>query len=483
MTWEPVIGLEVHAQLKTATKIFCGCPTEFGLGANEQVCPVCLGMPGVLPVLNKQAVEFGIKAGLALNCHIAEQCHFDRKNYFYPDLPKGYQISQYEHPICEKGFLEINGKKIRITRAHLEEDAGKLVHAGAAGLHGSDYSLADYNRSSMPLLEIVSEPDISSPEEAAQYLTELRRILRYTEVSDGNLEEGSFRCDANVSLRKVGTTELGTRAEIKNMNSFQAVKNAIQSEIDRQSALLDRGERIVQETRLWNEGDRKTHPMRSKEHAHDYRYFPEPDLMPLAISRDWVQEVGKSLPELPQQRRKRYCEEHGLSNEEAGILTEAKDMSDFFDAAVKLGAPAAEAANWLKGPTMAYLKESKVDFSETRLTPENLAALCQAVSSGKLGSTAAKSLIVDLLKSGGDVDKLIESKGLAQVSDEGPIRDMVQLVLAKSPAQLEEYKAGKVKLRQYFLGEVMKAARGKANPAVINKVLDELLPKVELDEL
>lgn len=479
MTWEPVIGLEVHAQLKTATKIFCGCPTEFGLGANEQVCPVCLGMPGVLPVLNRQTVEFGIKAGLALNCHIAEQCHFDRKNYFYPDLPKGYQISQYEHPICENGYLEVNGKKIRITRAHLEEDAGKLVHAGAAGLHGSDYSLADYNRSSMPLLEIVSEPDISSPEEAAQYLTELRRILRYTEVSDGNLEEGSFRCDANVSLRQAGTTELGTRAEIKNMNSFQAVKNAIQAEIDRQSALLDRGERVVQETRLWNEGDRKTHPMRSKEHAHDYRYFPEPDLMPLAISRDWVNEMQKSLPELPQQRRKRYCETLKLSNEEAGILTEARDLSDFFDAAVNLGAPAGEAANWLKGPTMAYLKDNKLDFSETKLTPENLAALCKAVSSGKLGSTAAKGLIVDLLKSGGDVDKLIESKGLAQVSDEGPIRDMVELVLAKSPAQLSEYKAGKVKLRQYFLGEVMKAARGKANPAVINKVLDELLPPVE----
>lgn len=480
MTWEPVIGLEVHAQLKTKTKIFCGCPTEFGMGPNEQICPVCIGMPGVLPVLNKQAVEFGIRAGLALNCHIAEQCHFDRKNYFYPDLPKGYQISQYEHPICERGHLEINGKKIRITRAHLEEDAGKLVHSGADGLHGSDYSLADYNRSSMPLLEIVSEPDISSPEEAANYLIELRRILRYVEVCDGNLEEGSFRCDANVSLRKLGTTELGTRAEIKNMNSFQAVKNAIQSEIERQSALLDKGERIVQETRLWNEGDRKTHPMRSKEHAHDYRYFPEPDLMPLAISREWVKEVEKNLPELPEQRRKRYTESLGLSSEDAAILTEAKDLSDFFDQTIKLGAPATDACNWLKGPTMAYLKEAKIEFAETRLTPENLHALCAAVTSGKLGSTAAKPLIVDLLKDGGDVNKLIDSKGLAQVSDEGPIRAMVEEVMARSTKQLEDYKNGKVKLRQYFFGEVMKAAKGKANPTVINKLLDEMLPESQV---
>lgn len=480
MTWEPVIGLEVHAQLKTKTKIFCGCPTEFGMGPNEQVCPVCLGMPGVLPVLNQHAVELGIKAGLALNCHIAEECHFDRKNYFYPDLPKGYQISQYEHPICQGGYLEIGGKKIRITRAHLEEDAGKLVHAGSAGLHGSDYSLADYNRSSMPLLEIVSEPDIRSPEEAAQYLTELRGILRYIDVCDGNLEEGSFRCDANVSLRKVGTTEFGTRAEIKNMNSFQAVKNAIQSEIERQSALLDKGERIVQETRLWNEGDRKTHPMRSKEHAHDYRYFPEPDLMPLAIGRDWVKAVEQTLPELPAARRKRYTEEHKLSGEDAGTLTESKALSDFFDQVLKLGTPAAVAANWLKGPTLAYLKENKVEFAETKITAQNLHALCAAVASGKLGSTAAKPLIIDLLKKGGDVDKLIESRGLGQVSDQGAIQTIVEDVIARSAAQLEEYKSGKIKLRQYFFGEVMKAAKGKANPAVINQLLDQLLPPVSV---
>jgi len=479
MTWEPVIGLEVHAQLKTKTKIFCGCPTEFGMDPNEQICPVCIGMPGVLPVLNKQAVEFGIRAGLALNCHIAEECHFDRKNYFYPDLPKGYQISQYEHPICENGYLQIGDNKIRITRAHLEEDAGKLVHAGAAGLHGSDYSLADYNRSSMPLLEIVSEPDIRSAEEAAQYLTELRGILRYIEVCDGNLEEGSFRCDANVSLRKLGTTEFGTRAEIKNMNSFQAVRNAIRSEIERQSDLLDRGERVVQETRLWNEGDRKTHPMRSKEHAHDYRYFPEPDLMPLAIGRDWVTAVEQTLPELPVQRRKRYMESNKLSAEDANTLTESKDLSDFFDCVLALGTPAIEAANWLKGPTQAYLKENTLEFTQTKLTAENLHALCAAVASGKLGSTAAKPLIVELLKDGGDVENLIQSRGLGQVSDQGAIRVLVEEVIARSASQLQEYQSGKVKLRQYFFGEVMKSAKGKANPAVINQTLDELLPAVE----
>lgn len=326
--WEPVIGLEVHAQLKTKTKIFCGCPTEFGQEPNEQVCPVCLGMPGVLPVLNEQAVHFAIRTGIALNSHIAEECRFDRKNYFYPDLPKGYQISQFDKPICVGGKVKVGDKTVRLQRAHLEEDAGKLVHAGSAGLHGSDYSLADFNRSGTPLLEIVSEPDISSPEEARLYLTELRNILRYIDVCDGNLEQGSFRCDANVSLRPVGETKLGTRAEIKNMNSFKAVEKAIQSEIERQSALLDAGERIKQETRLWNEGDGKTHPMRSKEESHDYRYFPEPDLMPLKISREWVAEVAKTLPELPEQRRQRYISEHSLSVDDAVVIAESKDMAD-----------------------------------------------------------------------------------------------------------------------------------------------------------
>lgn len=474
---EPVIGLEVHAQLKTKTKIFCGCPTEFGSSANAQICPVCIGLPGVLPVLNKKAVEFGIRTGLALNSQITENSRFDRKNYFYADLPKGYQISQLDSPICKGGHLTVNGRKIRINRAHLEEDAGKLVHAGAAGLHGSDYSLVDFNRSSTPLLEIVSEPDLESPEEARLYLTELRNILRYIEVCDGNLEEGSFRCDANVSMRPAGSTELGTKTEIKNMNSFRAVQRAIQSEIERQTGMIQRGERIVQETRLWNEADGKTHPMRSKEDSHDYRYFPEPDLMPVSISKSWIEEVRAALPELPEQRRNRYVA-LGLSMEDALVLTEAKELSDFFDSALKLGTPAKAAANWLIGPTMAYLKESKKEFADTKITPESLRDLCQSVESGKISSTIAKQILGDLLASGGEVAAIIEKKGLAQVSDTGAIKTTIEEVMSRSASQLAEYQSGKVKLRQYFFGEAMKALKGKANPQVINQVLDELLPKV-----
>jgi aspartyl-tRNA(Asn)/glutamyl-tRNA(Gln) amidotransferase subunit B len=473
--WEPVIGLEVHAQLKTKTKIFCGCTTDFGKEANEQVCPVCLGMPGVLPVLNKQAVQFAIATGIALNSHVAEYCRFDRKNYFYPDLPKGYQVSQLDKPICIGGSVKVKDRMIKLQRAHLEEDAGKLVHVGAAGLHGSDHSLVDLNRSGMPLLEIVSEPDITSPEEARLYLTELRNILRYIGVCDGNLEEGSFRCDANVSLKPVGSETLGTRAEIKNMNSFKAVEKAIQAEIDRQTVLLDKGEKIKQETRLWNEAEGKTHPMRSKEESHDYRYFPEPDLMPVEVSREWVEAVRKTMPELPEQRRTRYAEQCGLSPEDAAIIAENKDIADFFDAALALGTAPKAVANYLLGPIFSYLNDNKLELAEAKLTAQNIKDLTQAVESGKLGSTKAKELLVDLLKDGGDVNGLIESKGLAQVSDEGAIKAIVQGVLDNNPGQLAEYKAGKVKLRQFFLGETMKATKGKANPQIINKLLDELL--------
>jgi aspartyl-tRNA(Asn)/glutamyl-tRNA(Gln) amidotransferase subunit B len=481
MALETVIGLEVHAQLKTKTKIFCGCPTDFAStddsSENMQTCPVCLGMPGVLPVLNEKVVELGIRTGLALNSEIAEICRFDRKNYFYADLPKGYQISQYEHPICKGGHLEVNGRKIQINRAHLEEDAGKLVHAGAAGLHGSDYSKVDFNRSSMPLLEIVSEPDLKSPEEARLYLTELRNILRYIGVCDGNLEEGSFRCDANVSLRPVGQKEFGTKTEIKNMNSFKAVQRAIQSEIERQTQLIEKGERIVQETRLWNEADGKTHSMRSKEEAHDYRYFPDPDLMPLSISRDWVDSVRATMPELPASRRERYKSALELSEEDAAILTEDRIVSDFFDEAIKLGAPAKATANWLNGPVQAYLNENKIELGQSKLTPSHLKELAEAVNGGKISSSVAKQLLVDLLAQGGEVNKLIESKGLAQVSDEGAIKSILQEVLDRSPSQLADYASGKTKLRQYFFGEAMKALKGKANPQIINKLLDEMLPK------
>ncbi len=479
MEYEPVIGLEVHAQLKTKSKIFCGCPTEFGGKPNEHVCPVCLGMPGVLPVLNRKVVEYAIKSGIALNCRIAESTKFDRKNYFYPDLPKDYQISQYNEPICLGGHLLVGSKTVRIHRAHLEEDAGKLVHAGAAGLHGSDYSLVDYNRGGTPLLEIVSEPDIETAEQARLYLQELRTILRYIGVCDGNLEEGSFRCDANVSVRPRGQKELGTKAEIKNMNSFKAVERAITSEIQRQIDLLENGERVVQETRLWNDATKTTHPMRSKEEAHDYRYFPEPDLVPLSIDRQWVESLAASLPELPEPKRKRYGT-LGLPEETAYVLAESKEMSDFFDRAVSLGAQAEEAAKLLVGPTLGFISESRVDdrkmeFADIKLTPENLLDLVNARKSGVLNSTTIKEVLETLLKDAGNVSELIKSKGLSQISDESELKAIVQKVLADNPGQLAEFRSGKIKVRQFFFGETMKALKGKGNPQILNKLLDELL--------
>ncbi len=431
----------------------------------------------MLPVLNRRAVELAIRSGLALNCEIAEITKFDRKNYFYPDLPKGYQISQYDQPICRRGHLTIGGKEIRIHRAHLEEDAGKLVHAGAAGLHGSEYSLVDFNRSGVPLLEIVSEPDISSAEEARCYLMELRNILRYIDVCDGNLEEGSFRCDANVSVRPVGQKELGTKTEIKNMNSFRAVQRAIQSEIDRQVAALERGERIVQETRLWNEATGTTHPMRSKEEAHDYRYFPEPDLVPLVVEREWVNEVSAGLPELPEQRRTRYVEQHELSPEDACLLAESKELSDFFDRAMLAGAPAKAAANLLMGPTVWYLNENKIEFSQTHITPENMKDLIEALNAGTLSSSTAKQVLFELLKAPGDVQAIVKEKGLAQMSDEKGLTEVVSKVLTDNPAQVSDFRGGKTKVRQFFFGEVMKATRGTANPQMVNKILDELLTR------
>jgi len=475
MKYEPVIGLEVHAQLKTRSKIFCSCPTDFGAVPNDHVCPICLGMPGVLPVLNRRVVELAIRTGIALNCEIAETTKFDRKNYFYPDLPKDYQISQYDQPICRQGHLVINGRKIRIHRAHLEEDAGKLVHAGAAGLHGSDYSLVDYNRCGVPLLEIVSEPDITSAEEARLYLTELRNILRYIDVCDGDLEKGSFRCDANVSIRPVGEKKLGTKAELKNMNSFRAVQRAIQFEIARQTEVLERGERVMQETRLWNEATGTTYPMRSKEEAHDYRYFPEPDLVPLTVSRQWVQEIVNNLPELPESRRQRYVNELGISDDDAAVIVDSKAMSDFFDQVVAAGTPAKAAANLLMGPTVAYLKENKIEFADTQITTANLSDIVEAINSQVLSSTTAKQVLLQVLRNGGHVKEVIAEQGLAQISDEAGLKDIVRKVLEENPSQLDDYRKGRTKVRQFFFGETMKATKGKANPQLINKLLDELL--------
>ncbi len=478
--YETVIGLEVHAQLKTKSKAFCGCPTTFGAQPNTQVCPICIGMPGVLPVINKSMVAFAIKIGLALDCTISSTTKFDRKNYFYPDLPKGYQISQYDEPICRGGYINVQGKKIRIHRAHMEEDAGKLVHAGAAGLHGSDYSLVDYNRGGTPLLEIVSEPDMRTPEEARLYLTELRNILRYTDVCDGNLEEGSFRCDANVSIRPVGDEQFGTRAEVKNMNSFKAVQRALQYEIERQTAILEKGEKVIQETRLWNESDGKTHPMRSKEDAHDYRYFPEPDLVPLVIDRAWIDELAKQMPELPEARRQRYVNELKLAADDAYVLVESKEMSDFFDEAVKLGAVARDAVNWLNGPVQAYLKEKKIELADVSLTAQNIRDLSKAVVDGVLSSTAAKQVLLELLAKKSNVATVIAELGLAQNSNEGELHEAVSKILSANPTQVEEFRQGKTKVRQFFFGEIMKATKGKANPAIINKLLDELLAEAKV---
>ena len=472
--YEVVIGLEVHAQLKTKSKIFAPDSTEFGNEQNTQISPITLGMPGVLPVLNKECVNMGIKLGLALNCEIPERCKFDRKQYFYPDLPKGYQISQYDEPICVNGHLNINGKRIGITRAHLEEDAGKLVHVGANGIAGSTYSLVDLNRAGTPLLEIVSEPDMRSSEEAKNYMEELRNIVRYIGVCDGNLEEGSMRCDANISIMPKGSKEFGTRAEIKNVNSFKALQRAIEYEIDRQIELVEDGEEVVQETRLWDDGEGVTKSMRGKEDAHDYRYFPEPDLMPLSISREWVEDVRKTLPELPAQKRARYMS-LGLSEYDASVIVEQMESALFFDKTLELGADAKLAVNFMMGPIAAHLKEEHINITDTKLTPENLAELLTMIEKGTISNNIGKQIIIDMMNDGTQASKIVEAKGLSQITDVNAIRKMVEEVVNNNPNQVEQYKSGKTNLFGFFVGQVMKATKGKANPKTVNDILKELL--------
>ena len=472
--YEVVIGLEVHAQLKTKSKIFAPDSTEFGNEQNTQISPITLGMPGVLPVLNKECVNMGIKLGLALNCEIPERCKFDRKQYFYPDLPKGYQISQYDEPICVNGHLNINGKRIGITRAHLEEDAGKLVHVGANGIAGSTYSLVDLNRAGTPLLEIVSEPDMRSSEEAKNYMEELRNIVRYIGVCDGNLEEGSMRCDANISIMPKGSKEFGTRAEIKNVNSFKALQRAIEYEIDRQIELVEDGEEVVQETRLWDDGEGVTKSMRGKEDAHDYRYFPEPDLMPLSISREWVEDVRKTLPELPAQKRTRYMS-LGLSEYDASVIVEQMESALFFDKTLELGADAKLAVNFMMGPIAAHLKEEHINITDTKLTPENLAELLTMIEKSTISNNIGKQIIVDMMNDGTQASKIVEAKGLSQITDVNAIRKMVEEVVNNNPNQVEQYKSGKTNLFGFFVGQVMKATKGKANPKTVNDILKELL--------
>ena len=474
--YEVVIGLEVHAQLKTATKIFAPDPNKFGEEPNSLTSPITLGMPGVLPVLNKEVVNMGILAGLALNCEIPARCKFDRKQYFYPDLPKGYQISQYDEPICVNGHIEINGKRIGITRAHLEEDAGKLVHAGANGLAGSIYSLVDLNRAGTPLLEIVSEPDMRSPQEARAYMEELRDIVRYAGVCDGNLEEGSMRCDANISIMPKGSKEYGTRAEIKNINSFSALERALEYEIDRQIEIVEEGGEVVQETRLWNDDTRETKSMRSKEDANDYRYFPEPDLMPLEISREWVEEIRAKMPELPNQKRARYQEKLGLSEYDAHILVEQMPSALFFDKVIELGANPKTAVNFMMGEIAAYLKENHCEITETKLTPENLAELIAMIEKGTISNNIGKQILVeDMLPTGEKASAIVEKKGLSQISDEGAITDMVKKIVEAHPAEVESYRNGRTNLLGFFVGQVMKETKGRANPQTVNKYVKEFL--------
>jgi aspartyl-tRNA(Asn)/glutamyl-tRNA(Gln) amidotransferase subunit B len=482
--YEAVIGLETHCQLKTDTKIFCTCSTQFDTPPNTNVCPVCMGMPGVLPVLNQRVLDYAVRAGLALNSAIASYSKFDRKQYFYPDLPKNYQISQFDLPIAEHGWLEIEledesgnpvRKRIGITRLHMEEDAGKLVHAGSERLSGSTYSLVDYNRTGVPLVEIVSEPDMRTGAEAAEYARELRRILRYLGVSDGNMQEGSLRCDVNISVRPVGTEKFGTKVEIKNMNSFNAIERAINYEIERQIEAIESGERIVQETRLWEEGSQRTISMRVKEGSSDYRYFPEPDLGPIEVSEAMLEEVRSHLPELPAQKRHRYETDLGLSAYDARVLTDDRAVTEYFEATVAAGAPAKQAANWIMGDISAYLNNEKKAITELPLTPAMLAEMIGLIEANTISNKIGKDILPELLEKGGSAKALVEAKGLIQVSDPTVIETAIDEVLAAHPAELEKYRGGKKNMLGFFVGQVMKRTGGRADPKLTNQLLTKKL--------
>jgi len=478
MDYEAVIGLEVHAEMLTQSKIFCGCSAKFGAAPNENTCPLCLGLPGVLPVLNRRVVEFAIKAGLATHCEIAPLSRWARKNYFYPDLPKGYQISQYELPICLAGRIdfEVDGapRTVRLTRIHMEEDTGKNIHD-----QHSDASLVDYNRCGVPLLEIVSEPDIRNAAEAGAYLRKLRGILRYLEVCDGNMEEGSFRCDANISVRPRGQAELGTKAEVKNMNSFRAVEKAIEHEIERQIDLVSHGERVKQETRLWDPDREETRSMRSKESAHDYRYFADPDLLPLVVSREWVEDVRRELPELPDARRERYVRDYGLPAYDADVLTARKDVADYFEAAVRAHPNAKAISNWVMGDVLRLVRERKLDealvIRDWPVAPAALAGMVRLIDDDTISGKIAKTVFEQMVATGKPADAIVAEQGLSQVTDSGAIDAAIAAVLDANPAKVAEYRSGKDKLFGFFVGQVMKATQGKANPAKLNEILKQRL--------
>jgi len=468
--YEAVIGLEVHAQLLTRSKIFCGCATAFGAGPNTQTCPVCIGMPGVLPVLNRQALEFTVRTGLAMGCTIAPMSRFARKNYFYPDLPKGYQISQYELPLCLGGSVEIvvDGKprRIGLTRIHLEEDAGKNIHE-----ERTPYSLVDLNRTGVPLMEIVSEPDMRSPREAAEYMKKLRSILRYIGVSDGNMEQGSLRCDANISVRPEGQKELGTKVELKNMNSFRFVERAIEYEIKRQILALSEGGTVVQETRLWDPAAGVSSPMRTKEEAHDYRYFPEPDLVPVTMEEKWIEDIRAALPELPDARRERFVSRYALPEYDADLLTSERALADWFEEAANLGAKPKAASNWVMGELMRRLNEENASIEDSPLTPAHLVGMLKLIDNGTISQKIAKTVFEEMYRTGKDAEALVSERGLVQITDESAILKAVDEVVAKHAAEAERFRAGEEKLLGFFVGQVMKLTRGKANPQAVNELL------------
>ena len=473
--WETVIGLEVHVQLATKSKIFSGASTLFGSSPNTQACNIDLGMPGVLPVLNEEVLKMAIKFGLSINANINSPTQFARKNYFYPDLPKGYQISQLDNPIVEGGVLEItlkdgSKKKIRITRAHLEEDAGKSLHDDFEGLSG-----IDLNRAGTPLLEIVSEPDLSSPEEAVAYLKKIHSIIRYLEISDGNMAEGSMRCDANVSLRKRGSKELGTRTETKNVNSFKFVEKAIQHEMRRQIKILESGERVTQETRLYDSQLDETRPMRSKEYANDYRYFPEPDLLPVVLTEDFIKSVKDLMPELSEEKEKRFIKEYKLSDYDANVLSVDPNLSNFFEEVVVRSKNPKLASNWIMGELSAFLNKENLSILETKVDSINLGNLLSRIEDSTISGKIAKEIFEEMWNSKKSPDEIIEEKGLKQVTDSSEIEKVINQVLEQNQSQLEQYKSGKVKLFGFFVGQVMKASRGKANPEQVNKLLEERL--------
>jgi len=477
-SFETVIGLEVHAQLSTSSKMFCGCPTTFGAAPNTQTCPVCLGMPGTLPVLNRRAIEFGVRTALAFNLTVNAACRFARKHYYYPDMPKNFQISQYEEPLAENGWLEIDVdgavRRIGIQRLHLEEDVGKLVHDGT--LETAASSLVDFNRAGVPLMETVSKPEIHSPEEAAAYLRAFRAVLVYLGVCDGNMEEGSMRCDANVSIRPRGATELGTKVEIKNLNSFRNVQRALEFEVKRQAQALEAGERIVQETRLWDADRNYTRSMRSKEYAHDYRYFPEPDLVPLKLDAAFVESVRREQPELARQRRERFVSQYGIPAYDADVLTQSRALAEYFEAAVRDGANAKAASNWVMSELLRVIPgDDERAIRESPVPPAHLAGLIKLIDDGTISGRIAKDVFERMVRSREDAATIVQREGLTQVADTGALGAIVEQVIAANPKAVADWKSGKTAAAKALVGQVMKATQGKANPAVANRLIEEKL--------